>query len=84
MSAQRLDGNAIAKSVREQISLQIKDTQHKNPNFRPSLAIIQVGDRQDSTSYVTMKQKAAVDAKIEFQHHKLPEETSEAAVSRRT
>ena len=80
MPAQKLDGNAIAKSIREEINSKIAQTQTKNPKFQPSLAIIQVGERADSTSYVTMKQKAAADAKIDFQHIKLPEDTTEAAV----
>lgn len=82
MPAQKIDGNAIAKRIREQISEKIQNTQSKNPRFQPSLAIIQIGERQDSTSYVTMKQKAAADANIDFQHIKLPEDISEAAVSR--
>lgn len=80
MPAVKIDGNAIAKSIREQISEKIANTQARNPKFQPSLAIIQVGERPDSTSYVSMKQKAAVDAKIEFKHIKLPEDISEAAV----
>lgn len=80
MSAQRIDGNAIAKSIREQLNTKIAQLQSKNPVFQPSLAIIQVGERPDSTSYVTMKQKAAADAKIAFQHIKLPEDITEAAV----
>lgn len=80
MTAQKIDGTAIAKSIREKIHAQIQETQLKNPRFSPSLAIIQVGNRPDSTSYVTMKAKAAADAMITFQHIKMPEETSEAAV----
>lgn len=80
MPGQRIDGNAIAKKIRQRISEEIQNTQSKNPSFRPSLAIIQIGDRLDSTSYVTMKQKAASDANIQFQHIKLPEDISEAAV----
>lgn len=81
MPAQKIDGNAIAKSIREDLSSRIAEMQSKNSNFKPSLAIIQVGDRSDSTSYVNMKQKAAAEAKIDFQHIKLPEETTQAAVS---
>lgn len=81
MPAKKIDGNAIAKSIREDISAQIAATQANNPKFQPSLAIIQVGERPDSTSYVNMKAKAAADAKINFQHIKLAEDTNEAAVS---
>lgn len=80
MPATKIDGTTIAKQIRKEINAKIIETQQKNPKFQPSLAIIQVGSRADSTSYVTMKQKAASDAKIDFQHVKLPEDISEAAV----
>lgn len=84
MPAQKLDGTAIAKKIREKINSQIIETQAKNPKFQPSLTIIQVGTRPDSTSYVGMKQKAAAEAKIAFQHIKLPEDISQAAVTSST
>jgi hypothetical protein len=80
MPAQKIDGNQIAKSVRERIHAEIQETKAKNPKFAPSLAIIQVGERSDSTSYVNMKSKAAQEASIAFQHIKLPEDITEAAV----
>ena len=81
MVATKIDGTAIAKDIRQRIHTQIKEFQAVNDKFNPSLAIIQVGERPDSTSYVTMKQKAAQDANIRFQHIKLPETITEAAVS---
>ena len=37
----------------------IIEIQKRNPSFKPGLAIVQVGDRPDSTTYVRMKGKAA-------------------------
>jgi 16S rRNA U1498 N3-methylase RsmE len=41
MVAQKLDGTAVAKSVREKLNAQIKEKQEKNPRYKPSLVIIQ-------------------------------------------
>lgn len=72
MAAQKIDGTAIAKYVvflnlpltfhralREQVKEEITEIQKRNPRFKPGLAIVQVGDRPDSTTYVRMKGKAA-------------------------
>ncbi|BFZ57486.1 tetrahydrofolate synthase [Savitreella phatthalungensis] len=80
MAAQKIDGNAIAKDIRNDINKQISEQQARNPTFKPSLAIIQVGERSDSTSYVSMKAKAAAEANIVFDHVKLPEDISQAAL----
>ena len=64
MTATKIDGTAIAKSIRERISGEIKKTQAANPRYKPSLIIIQVGDRSDSSTYVRMKLKAAEEADI--------------------
>lgn len=41
MVAQRLDGTAIAKSIRERIGAEIVEKQKLNPRYRPCLKIIQ-------------------------------------------
>ena len=64
MTATKIDGTAIAKSIRERIAKDIQATQAQNPRFKPSLVIIQVGDRSDSSTYVRMKLKAAEEANI--------------------
>lgn len=63
----KIDGTAIAKSIREGISKKIADTQAQNPRYKPSLVIIQVGGRSDSSTYVRMKLKAAEEANIKCQ-----------------
>lgn len=64
MVAERIDGTAIAKGIRDTINSGIKRTQETNPRYQPSLTIIQVGDRSDSSTYVRMKLKAAEEANI--------------------
>jgi methylenetetrahydrofolate dehydrogenase (NADP+)/methenyltetrahydrofolate cyclohydrolase/formyltetrahydrofolate synthetase len=41
MTAQKIDGTAIAKSIREKLGAKIKERQEKNPRYKPSLKIIQ-------------------------------------------
>ncbi|KAL8714013.1 MAG: hypothetical protein Q9220_002159 [cf. Caloplaca sp. 1 TL-2023] len=62
--AERIDGTAIAKAIREKINSGIQRAQQTNPRYKPSLTIVQVGDRSDSSTYVRMKLKAAEEANI--------------------
>ncbi|CAF9920022.1 MAG: tetrahydrofolate synthase [Alectoria fallacina] len=64
MAAEKIDGTAIAKDIRDRINSEIKKIQETNPRFKPSLTIVQVGDRSDSSTYVRMKLKAAEEANI--------------------
>lgn len=64
MVATNIDGSAIAKEIREKISDDIKKSRETNPRYKPSLTIIQAGDRSDSSIYVRMKIKAAEEANI--------------------
>ncbi|KAM3438663.1 hypothetical protein NHJ13734_004066 [Beauveria thailandica] len=80
MVATKLDGNAIAKSIRERIGREIAERQKLNPRYRPSLKIVQVGDRPDSSTYVRMKLKAAQEANIDCELISLPESTSEPEI----
>ena len=41
MAAQKIDGTAIAKSIRVRINEEIKAKQRTNPRYKPSLVIIQ-------------------------------------------
>ena len=41
MTAKKIDGTAIAKSIRERLQSEIQNTQKTNPRFKPSLKIIQ-------------------------------------------
>ncbi|KAF5659542.1 formate-tetrahydrofolate ligase [Fusarium bulbicola] len=78
MVAAKLDGNAIAKSIREKLCAEVTEKQKLNPRFKPCLKIIQVGDRSDSSTYVRMKLKAAAEAGINSQLLHYPESITEA------
>ncbi|MCJ1319793.1 tetrahydrofolate synthase [Xylographa vitiligo] len=78
MAAEKIDGTAIAKTIRERINADIKEKQAKNPRYKPSLTIVQVGDRSDSSTYVRMKLKAAEEANIECDLVHYPESITEA------
>jgi 5,10-methylene-tetrahydrofolate dehydrogenase/methenyl tetrahydrofolate cyclohydrolase len=49
MTATKIDGTATAKEIRESIRAEIENTQKSNPRYKPSLKIIQVGERSDSS-----------------------------------
>ena len=49
MTATKIDGNAIAQGIRERLHAEIDAAQKVNPRYKPSLKIIQVGDRSDSS-----------------------------------
>ncbi|EEA19024.1 hypothetical protein EYB25_009101 [Talaromyces marneffei] len=78
MTGSKIDGNAIAKDIREKLKTEIAELQTKNPRFRPNLVIYQVGDRSDSSTYVRMKLKAAEEANILCSIIKFPETITEA------
>ncbi|CAK7272171.1 tetrahydrofolate synthase [Sporothrix epigloea] len=77
MVASKIDGTALAKKIRDSLRAEVADKQKTNPRFQPSLRIIQVADRSDSTTYVRMKQKAAEEAGIDCGLIHLPESISE-------
>jgi methylenetetrahydrofolate dehydrogenase (NADP+) / methenyltetrahydrofolate cyclohydrolase / formyltetrahydrofolate synthetase len=77
MTATKIDGTAIAKGIRERLHQQILDTQKDNDRYKPSLKIIQVGDRPDSSTYVRMKLKAAEEAEISCELVHLPSTITE-------
>ena len=82
MAEQKIDGTAIAKKIRDSLHTQIQEAQKVNPRFKPSLKIVQVGDRADSSTYVRMKLKAAEEANISCQLIHLPSSTTESELLR--
>ncbi|KAF8534428.1 formate--tetrahydrofolate ligase-domain-containing protein [Trichophaea hybrida] len=78
MVAEKIDGTVIARRIRERINKDIAEKQSVNPRFKPSLTIVQVGDRPDSSTYVRMKLKAAEEANITCSLVKLPGGITEA------
>uniref|UniRef100_A0A8C7SGK9 C-1-tetrahydrofolate synthase, cytoplasmic n=1 Tax=Oncorhynchus mykiss TaxID=8022 RepID=A0A8C7SGK9_ONCMY len=52
----------------------------QDPNFRPGLVVLQVGDRDDSNLYISMKLKAAAEIGINATHLRLPKTATEDEV----
>ncbi|PPR08070.1 hypothetical protein CVT24_010531 [Panaeolus cyanescens] len=80
--ARIIDGTALAKSIREDVAKRIQDTQAKFPRFQPQLAVVQAGERSDSSTYIRMKAKAAEQAGIKFQHIKVPAQSTSEEIIR--
>ncbi|RCH91316.1 tetrahydrofolate synthase, partial [Rhizopus azygosporus] len=64
-------------NVRDKVKEEVAQMKSKYPQYAPCLAVIQVGEREDSTVYVGMKQKAAQAAGIEFIYKKIPEDVTQ-------
>ncbi|XP_021279523.1 bifunctional protein FolD 4, chloroplastic-like [Herrania umbratica] len=78
-SAKVIDGKSVAKQIREEISaevLKMKDA----IGVVPGLAVILVGDRKDSATYVRNKKKACESVGINSFEVHLPEDASEQEV----
>uniref|UniRef100_A0AAR2JED9 C-1-tetrahydrofolate synthase, cytoplasmic n=1 Tax=Pygocentrus nattereri TaxID=42514 RepID=A0AAR2JED9_PYGNA len=52
----------------------------KDPNFRPGLVVLQVGDREDSNLYISVKLKAAAEIGINATHMRLPQTATEEEI----
>ncbi len=77
MTAQIIDGKAIAQKVREEVAAEVaRRTAAGKP--QPTLATVLVGDRPDSVAYVTSKGKACQELGMGSVSHHLPENTSQA------
>jgi len=77
-----IDGAALAKSIRQEITDKIVSQKATHHDFQPGLAIVQAGERADSTAYIRMKRNAAQELGIAIRHIALPlEATTEQLVS---
>uniref|UniRef100_A0A8C7GS69 C-1-tetrahydrofolate synthase, cytoplasmic n=1 Tax=Oncorhynchus kisutch TaxID=8019 RepID=A0A8C7GS69_ONCKI len=61
MSAQIISGKEVSAQVRERLKKDVAQMKTQDPNFRPGLVVLQVGDRDDSNLYISMKLKAAAE-----------------------
>lgn len=71
MTAQIIDGNAIAEKLRLEIAAEVESMVNAGLP-RPGLAAVLVGERKDSQSYVSMKRKRAGEIGIESFGYTLP------------
>ncbi|XP_077225846.1 bifunctional protein FolD 2-like [Tasmannia lanceolata] len=77
-----IDGKAIAQTIRNEIAAEVLQLSHKYAQV-PGLAVVIVGSRKDSQSYVNMKRKACAEVGIRSFDVDLPEEVSEGEVIKR-
>ncbi|XP_078516439.1 C-1-tetrahydrofolate synthase, cytoplasmic [Lissotriton helveticus] len=75
-----LSGKTVSALVRERLKKEVLSLKEQAPDFRPGLAILQVGDRDDSNLYISMKLKAAAEIGINANHVKLPKTATETEV----
>ncbi|KAG5519084.1 hypothetical protein PMAC_002170 [Pneumocystis sp. 'macacae'] len=71
--AKRIDGTAIARQLYSEIRNEIVEKQQRCSRFQPTLAIIQVGTKEESNTYISMKRKFAEEVNICVKHIMLPE-----------
>jgi 5,10-methylene-tetrahydrofolate dehydrogenase/methenyl tetrahydrofolate cyclohydrolase len=76
MSAQIIDGKAIAATIRGEIKEEVEEMKAKHGKV-PGLATVLVGVRKDSQTYVRMKKKACAEVGITSFGHDLPEDVSQ-------
>ena len=77
MSAQILDGKAIAAQIRQRIAQQV-EARLKAGKSRPGLAVILVGDDPASQVYVRNKQRGCAEVGFHSELHALPADSTQA------
>lgn len=78
MTAQILDGKALAAEIRAEVKAQIDDLQQKG--VHTALAVVLVGDDPASQVYVRNKIKACGEAGIKSLEFRMPSETTQEAL----
>uniref|UniRef100_A0A8C7QMC1 C-1-tetrahydrofolate synthase, cytoplasmic n=1 Tax=Oncorhynchus mykiss TaxID=8022 RepID=A0A8C7QMC1_ONCMY len=78
-----VSGNKTSQLVRERLKEDLDKMRGQFPGFRPGLVVLQVGDRDDSNLYISMKLKAAAEIGINASHVRLPKTATEDEVLRR-
>jgi methylenetetrahydrofolate dehydrogenase (NADP+)/methenyltetrahydrofolate cyclohydrolase len=78
VSAQLIDGKAIAASVRKSVSERVAELAERG--VQPCLAVMLVGDNPASRVYVGMKQRAADEVGIKAIDQRLPADTSQEEI----
>ncbi|GMV10185.1 MAG TPA: bifunctional 5,10-methylenetetrahydrofolate dehydrogenase/5,10-methenyltetrahydrofolate cyclohydrolase [Gemmatimonadaceae bacterium] len=74
--AQRIDGVAVARAVREDVAREVAEL--KARGITPGLTVVIVGEDPASQSYVKSKEKASVEAGMKGETIRLPAETAQA------
>ncbi|XKL59912.1 hypothetical protein PGB90_000928 [Kerria lacca] len=75
--AKILSGVSISKEIRATLRDEVGQLEREFNGYKPGLAIIQVGNRNDSNVYIRMKIKAAEEIGIKSEHYHLPKSVNE-------
>jgi len=76
MTAQLIDGKLIAQQVREEVAVNVAKRLAAGKS-KPTLATVLVGERVDSATYVSSKQKACAELGMRSISHNLPGDISQ-------
>ena len=77
MTAQNIDGKAIAADIRAQLK---QELENNNSDSLPGLATLLVGARRDSQTYVNMKKKACVETGLASFGYTFPQDVTEESL----
>lgn len=72
-----LSGKTISEAIKTEIAAEVRALYEKY-NFRPTLAVVRVGDDKASEVYVNSKVKTSAELGINSEHRHLPAETTQA------
>lgn len=75
----KINGNLIANQIRDALKTKVSSWKARY-NCVPGLAVILVGDRKDSATYVRMKEKAATEIGMKFLLNQFPCDVSQQTV----
>ncbi len=75
-----IDGKAIAAQVREEVRVAVEELKARSGGAGPGLAVVLVGERKDSQTYVRNKKKACAEAGIESFGTDLPDTATEEEI----
>ena len=76
MTATLIDGTAIAQKVRNEVKEKVAKRLAEGKS-QPGLATVLVGERIDSATYVSMKQKACAELGMTSFHHPVPADVTQ-------
>ncbi|XP_044183458.1 C-1-tetrahydrofolate synthase, cytoplasmic-like [Acropora millepora] len=78
--ANLLLGKEVASEIRQKLKQDVEAIRAEYEVFKPGLAIVQIGDRSDSTVYIKSKVKAAEEIGMFARHVKLSRTSTQADV----
>ncbi|XP_074629404.1 C-1-tetrahydrofolate synthase, cytoplasmic-like [Acropora palmata] len=78
--ANLLLGKEVASEIRQKLKQDVEAIRAEYEAFKPGLAIVQIGDRSDSTVYIKSKVKAAEEIGMFARHVKLSRTSTQADV----